>query len=172
MDRYNEALQLATVAHNGQTRKNSTEPYIEHPKRVAATLQKAGFREEVVMAGLLHDVVEDIREKFGADVADIVAYHTEDKTLSWEDRKQHTIDSLKVAPFDVKALIIADKLDNLQSIKEQHDVMGEKVWDAFKRDREQQSWYNRSVMEALGENQDEPEFFQEYRKLVNEFYPK
>lgn len=177
MSKYEEALQVATRAHHGQIRKNSTESYLEHPKRVANLLERAKFREEVVIAGLLHDVVEDsettmeeIRVQFGDAIADIVAAHTEDKRLSWEDRKRHTIETVKRAPLEVKALIVADKLDNLQSVKKQYDEIGEGVWAAFKRGKEQQSWYNRSIVEALGVHEDEPAYFQEYRELVQSFF--
>ncbi len=179
MNKYDQALQMAMTAHAGQTRKNSIEPYIEHPKRVAEILRTAGFREEVVIAGLLHDVVEDspiqneeIRAQFGKEVAEIVAYHTEDKSLTWEERKQHTIDTLKNAPKEVQALIIADKLDNIQSIIKQYKELGDQVWNAFKRGREQQSWYNHAIVDALGRSDNEPAYFQIYRELVQQFYPK
>ncbi|MGM9926297.1 MAG: HD domain-containing protein [Bacillus sp. (in: firmicutes)] len=173
------AIQLATEAHAGQVRKNTTEPYVEHPKRVAAILEEAGFREEVIIAAILHDIVEDtpvtieqIRERFGDDVADIVAYHTEDKTLSWEERKEHTISVVETAPLEVKALIIADKLDNLQSLSRQYEEMGEAVWAAFKRGPEKQEWYNRSVAEAICNMKGAPAFFGAYCRLVDDFFTK
>ncbi|WP_042349453.1 HD domain-containing protein [Bacillus massiliigorillae] len=171
------AQDFATLKHGAQTRKNSKEPYVEHPKRVAQTLKEAGFRDEVIAAGLLHDVVEDtpvtiedIKEKFGEDVAEIVASHTEDKSLSWEERKKHTISVVKTAPLEVKALIVADKLDNLQSLKQQYEEMGEEVWKAFKRGKEQQAWYNRSVAEAIHDESDVPAFFHQYEQLVADFF--
>jgi len=177
MNNIQAAKDLAQKAHEHQTRKNSEEPYVEHPIRVAKILKEAGFREEVIIAGLLHDTVEDtdvtleeIEEKFGSDVANIVAYHTEDKSLSWEERKQHTIDVVKTAPYEVKALIIADKLDNLQSLKQQYDVMGEEVWKAFKRGKEQQCWYNCSIVDVISTFEDSPQFFATYQQLVRAFF--
>ncbi|WP_019241533.1 MULTISPECIES: HD domain-containing protein [Bacillus] len=177
MKKYDQALAFATKAHNGQTRKNSSQPYIEHPIRVAGILKDAHFREEVVIAALLHDVVEDcpvtieeIKETFGKDVATIVAYHTENKALSWEERKQHTIEVVQTAPLEVKALIVADKLDNLQSLIQQYDKLGEKVWTAFKRGKKEQAWYNKSVVEAIKDIEDAPEFFKVYQKLVEQFF--
>lgn len=174
-----EACRFATKEHGTQTRKNSKEPYVEHPKRVAAILKEAGFRDEVIAAGLLHDVVEDtpvtieeIKEKFGEDVAAIVAYHTEDKSLSWEERKKHTISVVKSAPLEVKALIVADKLDNLESLSKQYEEMGNEVWRAFKRGREQQEWYNRSVAEAIQKVEHAPAFFHQYEQLVEHFFSK
>ena len=177
MNQLEKAQQLAAKAHENQTRKNSSEPYIEHPKRVAMLLKEAGFPEEVVIAGYLHDVVEDtpitiedISEQFGEEVADIVAYHTEDKTLSWEERKQHTINAFKTAPYHVQALIIADKLDNLQSVVEQYNQMGDKVWDAFKRGKEQQAWYNCSIAKEIPQLENPPLYFERYKQLVEQFF--
>ena len=177
MNQLEKAQQLATKAHENQTRKNSSEPYIEHPKRVAMLLKEAGFPEEVVIAGYLHDVVEDtpitiedIRDQFGEEVAEIVAYHTEDKTLSWEERKQHTINAFKTAPYHVQALIIADKLDNLQSVVEQYNQMGDKVWDAFKRGKEQQAWYNCSIAKEIPQLENPPLYFERYKQLVEQFF--
>ena len=177
MNQLEKAQQLATKAHENQTRKNSSEPYIEHPKRVAMLLKEAGFPEEVVIAGYLHDVVEDtpitiedIRDQFGEKVAEIVAYHTEDKTLSWEERKQHTINAFKTAPYYVQALIIADKLDNLQSVVEQYNQMGDKVWVAFKRGKEQQAWYNCSIAKEIPQLENPPLYFERYKQLVEQFF--
>ena len=177
MNKLEKAEQFATKAHGNQTRKNSLEPYIEHPKRVAMLLKEAGFPEEVVIAGYLHDVVEDtpitienIKKQFGESVAKIVAYHTEDKTKSWEERKQHTINAFKTAPYDVQALIIADKLDNLQSVVEQHNQIGDKVWDAFKRGKEEQAWYNCSIVEAIPQLENPPLYFERYKQLVKQFF--
>jgi len=174
MNNIEVAKEFAIKAHLHQTRKNSDEPYVEHPIRVARILQEAGYSEEVIIAGLLHDTVEDnpdvtieeIEEKFGKKVADIVAQHTEDKSLSWEERKEHTIEVVKTASIEVKALIIADKLDNLTSLKQQYDVMGEEVWKAFKRGKEKQRWYNYSIADAICNVEEAPDFFAEYQQLV------
>lgn len=177
MNQIEKAIVYATKAHEGQKRKNSDEAYVEHTKRVANILQEAGFRDEVVIAGVLHDTVEDtfvtiedIRDEFGEDVAKLVNAHTEDKTLSWEERKEHTISVVQNGLPEVQALIVADKLDNLQSVKSKYDEIGERVWDAFKRGKEQQAWYNRSVLEAIKGVEEAPKFFQTYKKLVESFY--
>ena len=174
MNNIEAAKDFAKKAHQHQKRKNSDEPYVEHPIRVAKVLQDAGYSEEVIIAGLLHDTVEDnpdvtiaeIEEKFGKKVADIVAQHTENKSLSWEERKEHTIEVVKTASIEVKALIIADKLDNLKSLKQQYDVIGEEVWKVFKRGKEKQKWYNCSIVDAISTIENTPAFFAEYKQLV------
>src|SRR5699024_1732494 len=106
--------------------------------RVAKRLGEAGFSDELVAAGFLHDVVEDtpiemeeIQRTFGEKVARLVAAHTEDKSKSWKERKQHTIDTVKKADKEVKYLIVADKLDNLLSVEASMDELGDAVWDNF-----------------------------------------
>ena len=129
-----------------------------HPVAVGMILQKAGYREEMVAAGILHDTVEDtkltladIDREFGSEIAVIVEGCSEpDKSLSWEDRKEHTIDYLKTATEDIRVVACADKLHNVRSIRKDFDLDGEVVWSRFKRGREQQEWYYRNVIESLG----------------------
>lgn len=175
-----KVLAFATHAHEGQIRKSTGTPMIKHPIRVAQTLEEAGFAPEVVYAGLLHDVaedtiytLEDIANEFGQKVADLVAGNTEDKSKTWEERKQHTIDWIKEAPLDIKALIVADKLDNLRSLAEDYETLGEEVWTHFKRGKEQQKWYFASVAAnaTAGVNETEiPAFFHAYSALVQSFF--
>lgn len=82
-----QALLLATVAHAGQARRCSAVPYVEHAFAVAWILDRAGFEEDTVVAGLLHDVVEDtsvtlgeIVSRFGPVVAEMVELCSERKT--------------------------------------------------------------------------------------------
>ena len=57
--RLEAAFRWAAECHEGQTRKGSRTPYVEHVAAVALVVDRAGFDEDVVIAGLLHDVVED-----------------------------------------------------------------------------------------------------------------
>lgn len=158
MNLTDQALQMAAVAHDGQYRKNTKIPYIAHPAAVGLILQKAGYNEELVAAGILHDTVEDtditlgdIKREFGNEIAEIVAGCSEpDKTLSWEERKEHTIEYLKTAPEDIRVVACADKLHNVRAISQDVERDGELVWTRFKRGREQQAWYYRNVIESLG----------------------
>ena len=175
-----KAVEFATAAHAGQMRKLSNQPYIIHPLQVAETLEKAGFCEELVIAGLLHDTVEDtdttieqIEREFGTKVSSFVAAHTEDKTKTWEERKQHTLELVKEAPLEVKALIVADKWDNLKSMTAGHELMGDAIWSSFKRGLEHQKWYIKGIaMNSFYGLDDEeiPEFFHQYVKDVNKFF--
>ncbi|MBF2345884.1 bifunctional (p)ppGpp synthetase/guanosine-3',5'-bis(diphosphate) 3'-pyrophosphohydrolase [Listeria seeligeri] len=173
---YEKARKMMIEAHKGQVRKITGEPYFSHPLNVARILRRAGFSEDVVIAGLLHDAVEDtsmtdqdIRQIFGDVVADLVASHTENKTLSWEERKAHTIEQVRTGTLEEKALIVADKLDNLSSVKYALSSEGKSVWRYFNRDYDQQRWYNEGIKNNMeyGLNPAEiPAFFEEYSRLV------
>ncbi|MBT2679401.1 HD domain-containing protein [Bacillus sp. ISL-35] len=159
MDLIDKALQIASMAHEGQYRKNTKIPYISHPVAVGMILLGAGYRKEMVAAGILHDTVEDtdlsledIEREFGKDIAFLVEGCSEpDKSLSWEERKQHTIDFLKNAPEEIRVVACADKLHNVRSIRLDAEKSGEQVWNRFRRGKEQQEWYYRNVIDSLGE---------------------
>ncbi len=152
------ALHYAARAHRLQVRKGSDVPYIVHPLGVMLILLEAGERDpQVLAAALLHDTVEDtgvtlaeLTQHFGAEVAAIVAGCSEpDKNDTWEARKAHTVAHLRTAPHPVLLVAAADKLHNLRSIQADHAVLGETVWDKFKRGRDQTGWYYRAVTTSL-----------------------
>lgn len=110
------AGRFAREAHRGRRRHGDTE--FEHPLAVARLLHGAGRREEVVAAGLLHDVVEDtdasldeLRERFGDPVAELVAAMTEDPGREpYETRKAEHRERVRAAGPEVAAIYLADKL--------------------------------------------------------------
>lgn len=160
MDLIDQALEFAAKAHYSQFRKGTDIPYISHPYGVGMLLLKAGCEEEVIIAGILHDTLEDtdtseeeILEHFGQEVLIIVKGCSEpDKKASWEERKQHTIDYLKQAPLSVRQVACADKLHNLRSIKRDLAVMGEEAWEKFNRGKEMQEWYYSELVKSLEYN--------------------
>jgi (p)ppGpp synthase/HD superfamily hydrolase len=119
-----EAFEFGALAHQAQFRKNPGHvPYFSHPAAVAHILSQAGYSDEVIIAGLLHDVIEDtkyksedIEQRFGKRVADLVKGVTEDKRLSWEDRGNAYIQHLHKVDNDVLAISAADLLANRQSL--------------------------------------------------------
>jgi (p)ppGpp synthase/HD superfamily hydrolase len=98
-----KAIEFATRAHSGQYRKGTKLPYIVHPLGVAKILIECDSPEHLIVAGILHDTVEDtsatldeIKQTFGWDIADLVEAASEpDKSDTWENRKEHTIQMLK-----------------------------------------------------------------------------
>jgi (p)ppGpp synthase/HD superfamily hydrolase len=162
-------------------RKGTDIPYITHPFSVALILSQAGCSEEVIVAGLLHDTIEDtsitlddIRETFGDRIALIVMGCSEpDKSLPWEKRKEHTIAFLKTAPLEVRLVVCADKLHNVRTITSEYRKIGDQVWDPFKRGREKQKWYYRSLMECFFNQSDIPKnmpLFEHFKEEVENLF--
>ncbi|REJ37683.1 MAG: phosphohydrolase [Bacillota bacterium] len=158
LDRLSAAVEFAIRAHGGQTRKGKDVPYITHPLAVALSLARAGCAEDVVIAGLLHDVVEDtsvtleeVRDHFGPAVAEIVAACSEDKRLPWEERKARMLETLTHAPLAVKLVACADKLHNIRDLRADYEQVGDRVWDRFNRGRQHQEWYYRGLLDAFAE---------------------
>jgi (p)ppGpp synthase/HD superfamily hydrolase len=139
------ALELAAVAHQHQVRKGKPIPYIVHPVHVAMLLLKYGFEEEVVLAGLLHDVVEDtamgiepIRERLGERVAELVLHmtdapHDERKGLIWEAQREILLVHLRHGDPDVVAIKVADVLHNVATLRVELETEGIAVWKRFTR---------------------------------------
>jgi (p)ppGpp synthase/HD superfamily hydrolase len=171
---------FAEEAHFGQVRKSTGKPYIEHPRLVAKLLAKANMPVYVIVAGFLHDVVEDtpvtieeILAIFGEKTASLVAFNTEDKDLSWEERKTHTIQALLEASTYEKHLVVADKFANLMELAEDEKTLGDEIWKSFKRGKEQQRWYFTGVYEnsvANLEAHEIPDLFKEYKNLLDAFF--
>jgi GTP pyrophosphokinase len=126
----------------------------------------AGFpvTEDMVIAALLHDAVEDhggatrledIRQNFGANVARMVEGLSdslaEDPNAKepWDQRKQIYIERLRHEPAEVRLVSAADKLYNARSILEEYRLIGPEVWRRFKRGRDQQMWYFDSILEVF-----------------------
>ncbi len=127
---------------------------------MALILEGAGFDEDVVIAGLLHDVVEDtdatlsdVRAGFGSAVAEIVGlcseikYDTEGRKRPWIDRKRDHLAALAGASPSAWAVILADKLHNLTSI-ELDLAEGRPIWGEFNAERAQVLWYYRATIDA------------------------
>jgi (p)ppGpp synthase/HD superfamily hydrolase len=161
--RLEHALRWSAVCHQGQTRRGGGTPHFVHPAAVALLLDRSGFQEDVVIAGLLHDVLEDtaatfeeVATRFGPAVAEIVAACSEQKTdalgkkRAWIDRKRDHLTALAIAPPSARAVILADKLHNLISIElDLHE--GRSIWTEFHAEPQQVLWYYRAAIEICGQ---------------------
>ncbi len=151
-----KAVEFATQRHSGQVRKGTTLPYIVHPIEVMQILYRMGADENVMIAGVLHDTIEDtgttkeeIIELFGEDVANLVAGHSEDKSKSWKERKTAAIEHLAKSDKRFKMLVLADKLSNMRAIAADYAAIGDKLWERFNAPPEKQAWYYGSLDDAL-----------------------
>ena len=166
--RLEDALRWAAECHRGQERRGSGIPYVQHVVAVAMILDRLGHGEDVVIAGLLHDVVEDteatldeVRARFGPAVAALVDHGSEVKRDAqgqkrpWIDRKRDHLAALAVAPAEARAVVLADKLHNLVSIAADLRA-GRPVWSLFHAERDQVLWYYHASLDTLvvGEESD------------------
>lgn len=156
--RFDEALHYAHHLHRDQERKATGIPYIHHLLSVAALVGENGGTEDQVIAGLLHDAIEDqggretaeeIRRRFGETVVRIVEGCTDtDQTPKppWRKRKEAYLAHLEHVGRDVLLVSIADKLHNARSIV--MDLRSDhSVFDRFSGGREGTLWYYKTLGE-------------------------
>ena len=130
-----EAYHMAQAAHAGQVR-DSGEPYINHPLAVADILAGLQMDDTTIIAGLLHDVVEDtkytmadIEEKFGHETVVLVDGVTKLSKLEFRSRQEHQAENLRkmflAMANDIRIILIklADRLHNMRTIKFHHSVV-------------------------------------------------
>lgn len=163
------ALALAARWHAGQTRKGKDIPYIQHPVAVGMLLDRLGYDDEVIAAGLLHDVVEDagvpideIARQCGPRVGALVAHCTEQKLDAsgtkrpWLERKADHLRLIAHAPPEARAILLADKWHNLFSTNADLDA-GEPVWSRFNAPRDVWLEMTRRFVQALAKADDSDE---------------
>ena len=181
IDLVSEAIAFSTKAHDGMRRRKSEIPYILHPMEVAAILGTMTDDQEVIAAGLLHDVVEDagitieaLGEKFGKRVMELVASETENKREdlppedTWRIRKEESLEDLRRTD-DIGVLMVwmGDKLANMRAIYRDWKVEGNAMWQRFnQKDVSQQAWYYRSIAE-LTERISHTSAWIEYKALTD-----
>jgi (p)ppGpp synthase/HD superfamily hydrolase len=178
--RFLRAFEFAAEKHKYQTRKASTIPYIAHLMGVASLVLEAGGDEDLAIAALLHDIVEDcggapmltqIRRRFGSRVAKIVDGCTDADTYPkppWRERKENYIARLREEDADTRLVSAADKLNNVRSILSDYREIGESVWSRFNGKREGTLWYYRTLRDEFlrgKANRVTQDFALEVRKL-------
>jgi (p)ppGpp synthase/HD superfamily hydrolase len=139
--------------------------------------------EDMVIAALLHDVVEDkgglprlkdVEAQFGADVARMVAGLSDtfaedhDRKEGWEERKKAYIDRLEHEDEDVLLISIADKLYNARAILDDYRVVGMQVFERFKRGAGQQFWYLDELVKAFEPRLRDDRIFKEFCRVVRD----
>ena len=174
------AIAVSAEAHIKQYRKGTDTPYIAHPYAVGLILAREGFNDEVVAAGILHDVLEDtdltaayLESEFNERIAALVLACSEsERSARWEVRKQGTLDKLAGQPLEVRAITCADKLHNLRSTVLEHEQIGERVWERFARGRDKQAWYYRGLAEVFSSCDSDGgcRLFQRFAEEVEAFF--
>jgi (p)ppGpp synthase/HD superfamily hydrolase len=136
------ALETARRAHEGQARDDGAgpAPFLRHLLEVGEQLSREGEADEVLAAGLLHDTIEsggltrnELRAEFGDPIAHLVDVLSERPEIdSHEDRKDDLRARVAAAGADAQAIYAADKLSNVESLREGYRSRGEAVDEALK----------------------------------------
>jgi (p)ppGpp synthase/HD superfamily hydrolase len=167
-DRFDRALLYATHVHGGQVRKGTSTPYVAHLLAVAATVLEYGGDEDLAIAALLHDSVEDqggkarladVRNRFGERVARIVEACSDsladtakgERKADWQHRKGTYLAHLQRADEDILRVSLADKVHNARAILRdlRKKEIGEKIWERFSQPKDRTLWYYRSLADRF-----------------------
>lgn len=175
------AYRTAATAHAGQVRKGTDVAYIIHPCAVMYVASQqtlpTEIREDVLVACLLHDVLEDAPERvsaeqlgaeFGDRVSRYVRQVTKDSSLpDWELRTRSYLVQLESAEVGAVVVAACDKLHNLSEILLDYEEEGEKLWARFKRGKSSQQWWYAQVYGVVEKRCPELELLPEYRRKLD-----
>lgn len=120
-----EAVRFARESHDGQQRASDEAPFVLHPLEVGILLHNTGAPDEVVAAGVLHDVIEDtgtslpeLGDRFGAHVERLVAAVTDDETIEAKDERKDALRrQVEVAGHDAATIFAADKVSKVRELR-------------------------------------------------------
>ena len=186
MELVSEAIAFAVKAHDGMRRKKSEAPYILHPMEAAVIVGTMSDDQNLIAAAALHDVVEDanitieeVEEKFGKRVRELVESETEDKRVelppadTWRIRKEESLVVLKnTEDIGVLMVWLGDKLANMRSIYRDWKVEGDAMWQKFnQKNVSEQAWYYSSIAK-LTERLSDTSAWIEYKTLTEIVFGK
>ncbi len=164
-ERFHRAMVFAAELHAGQVKKGGHNiPYISHLLGVTSLVIEAGGDEDMAIAALLHDAVEDqggrptlerIRADYGERVAHIVEGCTDSEIEPkppWLERKKAYVGHVREhADSEVTLVSVADKLHNVRAILADFREIGEPVFERFKGRKDGTLWYYRAMVDAFRE---------------------
>ena len=176
-ERLYRAIQFAARAHEGQKRKGKNPaPYICHPVFVGMELLRLGCDEATIVAGILHDTIEDgfpilpreimdnwVKKEFGANVLQLIQSVTEpkDPTMSkeekkrtWESRKNAYLEQLKSAPVEARAIACVDMWANILELKQTLKEEGPDALKLFNVDMEKKLKHWQRELELFAKDKD------------------
>ncbi|MEH0146725.1 HD domain-containing protein [Corynebacterium sp. Q4381] len=155
------AINTAAWAHRGHVRKGTDIPYISHIFGVMHLVSEVTDDEDVLIAALFHDILEDVPEEYSAEemeadfgprVVELVGGVTKDSLLpDWQSRADAYLEHLRASDDGSVLISAADKLHNLLSILADHQAIGEDIWARFNSGKERQQWWYRAVSNVASE---------------------
>jgi (p)ppGpp synthase/HD superfamily hydrolase len=177
--KFRKALDYAARIHARQIRKKTSRPYIGHLLNVASLVIEYGGDEEMAIAALLHDAVEDqgglprlreIRRKFGRRVAHIVDGCTDSYVIPkppWLDRKRAYVERVGKESAEVRLVSAADKLSNVRETIHDLRVQGQSVFHRFAGKKDGTLWYYRALVGEFRKARSSP-LVEELARAVSE----
>jgi (p)ppGpp synthase/HD superfamily hydrolase len=157
------AFTLAVELHGDHVRKGTGVPYLTHLMAVSSLVGEYGGDEDLMIAALLHDALEDrpdritlsqINARFGWRVGRVVEGCSDCQSFPkppWEQRKRAYLARLPGESGDVKLVSAADKLHNASALLRDARLMGDAHWSRFNASKDRQCWYLRSCVTALSD---------------------
>jgi len=128
---------------------------------------------QLIAAGFVHDVLEDtdmtandLTDQLGEEVTEYVAAVSENTTLPWEERKEQYTDNVAAAPEGAKAVCIADKVHNAESVIHDYRTKGVAVWDVFNRGKDKKLWFEELVYQKVSGAWEHP-LLDRYRQCID-----
>ena len=179
--KYKKAIDYAFALHSNQYRKGTTIPYFTHLVSVSNNVIENGGNTDEVIAGLLHDAVEDqggektlklIKKRFGNKVAKIVEECTDTKITPkppWLERKKKYLSGMKKSTQSSLFVSLCDKLHNVTCIVNDYQRVGRKLWKRFNASAKQVYWYHNSLYKNFSKNLKGHKILKRnYYQIVNE----
>ncbi|WP_295648047.1 HD domain-containing protein [uncultured Dietzia sp.] len=177
------ALAVAARCHAGQTRKDDPTPYIAHPVAVAMIVSDFTTDEDVVVAALLHDVLEDVppsvysaadmTAEFGERVTEMVRGVSEEKTAGqetppWRVRKEGYLAQLADDSPECLLISAGDKIHNLRSMVAAHGRLGDEMWGLFNAGPDEKLWFYGAIADTVCQRLGDCAASRELRRAVDD----
>ena len=171
-----EAVQFSFIAHRKQKRKGTDIAYVSHPMIVGLILARLGADNRVVVAGILHDIIEDtdyekedIENRFGEYVADLVEEVSEtDRDLPYKERKERAAAKLYEVSEDAVLIKAADVLSNMIDLETDLKKNGEDSFNIFHTDKNQKIKQIERVVNILSFRLKDDELILNLKETLNE----
>lgn len=175
-----EAIRLVVKAFENQKRLKEDINLSFHSISVGFMLKDIGCSNDVVVSGLLHDIIEDtsfdynyIESNFGKVIADNVLAVSEDKTIEdWKDRKVKFMDNLNKQSADVIMIELADKLHNLISDYDLWKIKGEEALSTLKSTYSDNKWYYKEMGKIFNENLTDNKLLDRYNEIIEIYFSR
>lgn len=176
-DKIEKAIRQASLLHRGQLRKgDGSVPFITHPFAIALILSKFSDDEDVIVGGILHDIIEEtsysyeeLEKDFGEKIRNMVESVTECRKVdapakTWQERKETYLGLMGKMSHQALIISAADKIHNLLSMMYDYKIVGESMWNKFSVPSDKRLWFYGECLKILQKRLKSP-IVEEYKKV-------